>query len=127
MFRCLFQPGEPRTAAKTLQTLEEQVEAACWPGGATTVEGLQQDTGTSDVVAQQWIDRAIEEVKRVRQEDPNLDPEDIADKVRDWLFSQPGEKFNPLLTFPGMLPLVHVLICESNVAQSSRHYAAYSN
>jgi hypothetical protein len=63
---------------------------------------MQRDTGTGDVVAQQWINRAIAEVNRVRQEDPTLEDEAVADRVRAWLFSQPGEKFNPLLDFPGV-------------------------
>jgi hypothetical protein len=70
------------------------------------VEDMQRDTGTRDIVAQRWIDLAVSEVRRVRQEDPSLSDEAIADRVRDWLFSQPGEKFNPLLSFPGMCRIV---------------------
>jgi hypothetical protein len=95
------QPGVPRTDHAVLRALEEQLETSFWPGNSATVQQMQTASGTKDVTTQQWIDRAIKEVIRLRADDPTLSDEEIADKVRNWILSQPGEKFNPLLTFPG--------------------------
>ncbi|EJD36693.1 hypothetical protein AURDEDRAFT_73929, partial [Auricularia subglabra TFB-10046 SS5] len=97
-----FEPGEPRTAAETLRFIEEQFDIAC-SGVASAVKAAQTATGVRDSIASVWIDKLVEEARRL-QSAGKESPEVIAENLMIWLWNQPGDKFHPLLEWAGLDP-----------------------
>jgi hypothetical protein len=79
------------------------MDFALHPNNKTHVKTMQTDTGTKDKVAQHWIDIVSKKASEMHKATPSLSAESIAANLRTWLFNQPGDKFNPLLSFPGKI------------------------
>lgn len=75
-----------------------------------SVEPLQRETGTKDKVAEYWLQILIKKAKDAQEKDPNLDPEDIAKDLADWLKKQPGDKMNPLLDIAGTISVYYIFL-----------------
>lgn len=65
---------------------------------------MQTATGTKDKIAQHWIDILLKKSREMKSTNPSRLSENIAEELRGWLKSQPGDKINPLLSISGMTP-----------------------
>lgn len=63
---------------------------------------MQTATGTKDKNAQHWIDILLKKSRKIKSRNPSQSSESIAEELREWLKSQPGNKMNPLLWISGM-------------------------
>jgi hypothetical protein len=70
-------------------------------GVASHVDKSQSSSGVKDTVTQYWIDLLIEKACQMRREYPAPTPDDIVQRLREWLVAQPGDKINPLLSVIG--------------------------
>jgi hypothetical protein len=89
-------------------------------GFITHVPQMQTDTGIKDAIANVWIELIIERVIKLKQERPNITPDEMETELRQWLDEQPGEKMNPLLSMAGTFfihqALLQALICSGQVS-----------
>ncbi|EJD34914.1 hypothetical protein AURDEDRAFT_75744, partial [Auricularia subglabra TFB-10046 SS5] len=97
-----FAPGTKRTTQDTLRFVEEQFDIAC-TGVASAVKAAQTASGVKDSIASVWIDRLINEARRL-QSLGEESAEAIAEKLMIWLWDQPGDKYHPLLEWAGLDP-----------------------
>ncbi|KAJ7193158.1 hypothetical protein GGX14DRAFT_537656 [Mycena pura] len=102
-YHALHLVGIARTAAKTKQTLLEQLDLAMY-GVKAPIERLQTATGVKDKVAQYWIDILLKRANEMKSEQPGKSNEEVADAMRAWFAEQPGDKVNPLLDISGLDP-----------------------
>ncbi|KAF7317051.1 FAD-binding-3 domain-containing protein [Mycena chlorophos] len=92
-----------RTAQQTRERLQDQLALAA-RGDAKTIKERQTSTGTKDKLTQYWIDRVLAEFARLRDANPGLDVDALAELTQTWLDNQPGDKINPLLDITGLDP-----------------------
>jgi hypothetical protein len=74
-----------------------QLESALYPGGKAEVERQQTDTGTRDKITEHWLELLYNKVREARSNDPSFEADTTANNLCEWLYSQPGDKWNPLL------------------------------
>ncbi|EIN05335.1 hypothetical protein PUNSTDRAFT_36762, partial [Punctularia strigosozonata HHB-11173 SS5] len=115
----LFYPGILRTPQDTINTIQEQLWAACL-GVQSTVDALQTATGVKDKIAQHWIGVLIHQARQLQRErlhdtdtmDVRLRSKslkgdarrevraqivcDIQQELYDWLVLQPPERYHAL-------------------------------
>ncbi|KAJ6599606.1 hypothetical protein B0H10DRAFT_1765606, partial [Mycena sp. CBHHK59/15] len=72
-YRALFKPGIPRTPAKTVRVIKQQIWAAC-SGVQDAVDELQTSTGVKDKTALFWIEKLIVKAWETQKERFNMDP-----------------------------------------------------
>ncbi|KAJ6586682.1 hypothetical protein B0H10DRAFT_1733084, partial [Mycena sp. CBHHK59/15] len=68
-----IQPGIPRTPAKTVRVIKQQIWAAC-SGVQDAVDELQTSTGVKDKTALFWIEKLIVKARETQKERFNTDP-----------------------------------------------------
>ncbi|KAJ7048695.1 hypothetical protein C8F01DRAFT_1003912 [Mycena amicta] len=101
--QCHLPDDIKRSASQIRERLEEQLRLAT-RGDAKTIKQLQTATGTKDKLTQYWIEQALAQVSKIRDEDPNCPIDEISTRVQKWLEEQLGDKMNPLLDIPGLDP-----------------------
>ncbi|KAJ6608351.1 hypothetical protein B0H10DRAFT_1955505 [Mycena sp. CBHHK59/15] len=69
----LFKPGISRTPAKTVQTIKQQIWAAC-SGVQEAVDNLQTSTGVKDKTALFWIEKLIVKARETQRQRLAADP-----------------------------------------------------
>ena len=98
----VFQAGVARTAEEVRDCLARQINLACY-GVEKPILEMQTATGTKDKIAQHWIDILLKKSREMKSSNPGRSSESIAEELREWLKSEPGDKMNPLLSIAGML------------------------
>ncbi|KAJ6533199.1 hypothetical protein B0H19DRAFT_1214025 [Mycena capillaripes] len=81
----------------------EDIYHQCHLAGAVT--DYQRTTGTKDKITQHWVELLLAKSKALKVENKRRTAADISSELRTWLDAQPGEKKNPLLDIPGLIPL----------------------
>lgn len=98
----MFQAGVARTAKEVRECLARQIDLACY-GVEKPITEMQTATGTKDKIAQHWIDILLKKSREMKSSNPGRLSESIAEELREWLKSEPGDKMNPLLLIAGTL------------------------
>ncbi|KAF8887471.1 hypothetical protein CPB84DRAFT_1816628 [Gymnopilus junonius] len=101
----IFQTGPPRSGKKTLQLVEQQVQAACLRV-TQTVKDLQTETGIKDVYMQHWINTLINHACTLQQQNPRLSAAQVQAMLMYWVNANKSTIYNSFLTLKGFDPMI---------------------
>ncbi|KAF8514684.1 hypothetical protein JB92DRAFT_3115468 [Gautieria morchelliformis] len=68
---------------------------------ADDVGGNISKCGVKDRVAQGWIVKVLSKVKAIKADHPSWSHAQVQQAAKEWLDEQPGQRWSPLLSFPG--------------------------
>lgn len=97
---CSSQVQTLRTADTTLSEIKAQLTAAM-TGVKAPVDKRQTQTGIKDALAQYWIEKLIDEARKLRQGPGKLTQAQTVAQLDVWLKAQTDQAFNPLFAMPG--------------------------
>ncbi|KAI0778011.1 hypothetical protein BD413DRAFT_683781 [Trametes elegans] len=102
-FHALFEPGDPRTKAKTLEALQDQVQTACL-GVEKHVRKKQTDTGVKDPYTEHAITDLLKRARTQKADHPERTSKEIQRDLLEWVDKHVDAVYNPFLTMPGLDP-----------------------
>ncbi|KAK7472847.1 hypothetical protein VKT23_000954 [Stygiomarasmius scandens] len=95
-YDAIYNTGTPRSASETRNSILEQLRLASL-GIEACVKEKQTESGTSDKLAQYWIDILLEKSKELKKRFSKRTREDISQELLKWLDTQTKQPYNLLL------------------------------
>ncbi|KAF8488776.1 hypothetical protein JB92DRAFT_3249859 [Gautieria morchelliformis] len=102
-YHALHEPGAPRRVVRTIEEIQKQLLKAT-EGKLAPVSAMQTASGVKDRVAQGWIVKVLSKVKAIKADHPSWSHAQVQQAAKEWLDEQPGQRWSPLLSFPGLDP-----------------------
>ncbi|OBZ67227.1 hypothetical protein A0H81_13040 [Grifola frondosa] len=103
-----YQPGQPRTREKTIETIKSQILMAC-TGVRDAIDSIQTQTGVKDKIAEFWINKLIpiaeSSITHISvTPKPGDDREAVKNEIKSgiqntlfsWIIQQPSESYESL-------------------------------
>ncbi|KAF8519952.1 hypothetical protein JB92DRAFT_3112037 [Gautieria morchelliformis] len=100
-YHALHEPGAPRRVVGTIEEIQKQLLKAT-EGKLAPVSAMQTVSGVKDRVAQGWIVKVLSKVKAIKADHPSWSHAQVQQAAKEWLDEQPGQRWGPLLSFPGL-------------------------
>ncbi|KAF8501217.1 hypothetical protein JB92DRAFT_2741767, partial [Gautieria morchelliformis] len=89
---------------ETIEEIQKQLLKAT-EGKLAPVSAIQTASGVKDRVVQGWIVKVLSKVKAIKADHPSWSHAQVQQAAKEWLDEQPGQRWSPLLSFPGILSL----------------------
>ncbi|KAF8501219.1 hypothetical protein JB92DRAFT_3213844 [Gautieria morchelliformis] len=102
-YHALHEPGAPRRVVRTIEEIQKQLLKVT-EGKLAPVSAMQTASGVKDRVAQGWIVKVLSKVKAIKADHPSWSHAQVQQAAKEWLDEQPGQRWSPLLSFPGLDP-----------------------